>query len=86
MTEDRKLQTLKIRYRSSRGGTISADLPLGILKPGFELGLLDTLLKEHEALGNIDFERIMELADQGHNGEVMNETTEEGGDLSIVIE
>ena len=86
MTEDRKLQTLKIRYRSSRGGTISADLPLGILKPGFELGLLDTLLKEHEALGNIDFERIMELADQGHTGEVMNETTEEGGDLSIVIE
>ena len=86
MTEDRKLQTLKIRYRSSRGGTISADLPLGILKPGFELGLLDTLLKEHEVLGNIDFERIMELADQGHNGEVMNETTEEGGDLSIVIE
>ena len=86
MTEDRKLQTLKIRYRSPRGGTISADLPLGILRPGFELGLLDTLLKEHEALGNIDFERIMELADQGHTGEVMNETAEEGGDLSIVIE
>ena len=86
MDKDRKLQTLKIRYSSPDGGMINADLPLGILKPGFELGLLDTLLKEHEALGKIDFDRIMELADQGHIGEVMNEKTEEGGDLSIVIE
>ncbi|MBR4461675.1 MAG: hypothetical protein IKS51_03745 [Erysipelotrichaceae bacterium] len=86
MENDRKLQTLKIRYSSPEGGIINADLPLGILKPGFELGLLDTLLKEHEALGNIDFDRIMELVDQGYTGEVMNEKTEEGGDLSIVIE
>ena len=86
MDNDRKLQTLKIRYTSPKGGTINADLPLGILKPGLELGLLETLLKDHEGLGSIDFDRIMELADQGYNGEIMNEKSEEGGDLSIVIE
>ena len=86
MTEDRKLQTLKIRYRSPRGGTVSADLPLGILKPALELGLLETLLKDHSSLASIDFPKIMELMDQGHNGEIMKETTQEGGDLSIVIE
>ena len=86
MDNDRKLQTLKIRYVSPKGGIINADLPLGILKPGLELGLLETLLKEHEGLGSIDFERIMELAEQGHTGEIMNEKSEEGGDLSIVIE
>lgn len=86
MDEKQELRTLKIRIRSHNGGKIDADLPLGILKPGLELGLLETVLKDHDTLKGIDFQRIMELAEAGFTGEIVSETDTEGDDMQIVIE
>ena len=83
---DYELRTLKIRIRSHKGGKIDADLPVGILKPGMELGLLDKLLNEHESFASLDFARILKLVEEGYVGEVLSETTAEGDDRYIVIE
>ena len=82
---DIDLRTLKIRIASPSKGYIQADLPVGILLPGLKLGLLDILLKEHESLQKIDFQKIAELAQSGYLGEIETEEMEDG-EIMIAIE
>ena len=86
MNDEIDLRTLKIQIDSPSKGYINADLPVGILLPGLKLGLLDSLLKDHDSLQKIDFEKIAELALSGYTGPVDAGQDMEDGEIMIAIE
>ncbi|MBO7274588.1 MAG: helix-turn-helix transcriptional regulator [Clostridia bacterium] len=72
---------------NSHGNNVRINIPLPLLKVGIAAGLnMEQVAGGNEVLKNLDFDKILELAEQGVIGNLMEIDTEDGSTVQIFVE
>ncbi len=72
---------------NSHGNNVRINIPLPLLKVGIAAGLnMEQIAGGNEVLKNLDFDKILELAEQGVIGNLMEIDTEDGSTVQIFVE
>ena len=72
---------------NSHGNNVRINIPLPLLKVGIAAGLnMEQVAGGNEILKNLDFDKILELAEQGVIGNLMEIDTEDGSTVQIFVE
>lgn len=74
---------LKIRINSADGDKITVNLPMGLVKAGIMMG---PMVEGNSAMENIDFDKIIELVDQGMVGEIVTVESADGDTIRVFVE
>ena len=74
---------LKIRVNSADGDKITLNLPMGLVKAGIMMG---PMIEGNSAMENIDFDKIIELVDQGMVGEIVTVESADGDTIRVFVE
>lgn len=74
---------LKVRINSADGDKITVNLPMGLVKAGIMMG---PMVEGNSAMENIDFEKIIELVDQGMVGEIVTVESADGDTIRVFVE
>lgn len=74
---------LKIRVNSADGDKITVNLPMGLVKAGIMMG---PMVEGNSAMENIDFDKIIELVDQGMVGEIVTVESADGDTIRVFVE
>lgn len=77
---------LKITVDSRDGDKIRINLPVALLKVAVEMGMALPQFSAKESLGKLDFEKILELAERGVLGELMEVESADGDIIHILVE
>ena len=77
---------LKVSVNSSDGDIIKVNLPLSLIKAGLEIGLQMPQISGNNALKDIDFGAILQAAERGVIGKLVEVRSAEGDSVEIVIE
>jgi len=71
----------------SHGNNVRINIPLTLIKVGIDAGLnMEQIAGGNEILKNLDFDKILELAEQGVIGNLMEIDTEDGTTVQIFVE
>ena len=84
--KDIKSLTLKIKVLSSDGDKININLPFALIKAYMESGKAIPTIDGNQALNNIDFNKIVELVEQGVVGQIAEIESSDGNRILIIIE
>ena len=72
---------------NSHGNNVRINIPLPLLKVGIAAGLnMEQVAGGNEVLKNLDFDKILELAEQGVIGNLMEVEAEDGSTVQIFVE
>lgn len=74
---------LKVRINSADGDKITVNLPMGLVKAGIMMG---PMVEGNSAMENIDFDKIIELVDQGMVGEIVTVESADGDTIRVFVE
>ena len=90
-TEERKSLdelTLRVRINSVAGDKLRVNLPLSLVKACIEMGLSISSVSGvgGDALKDVDFSKIMDLAERGAIGKFVEIESAEGDRVEVVIE
>lgn len=79
---------LRVRVNSVQGDKIRANLPMPLVKACLEMGVALGSLNgtTNEKLKDIDFSKIMELAERGVIGKLVEVESAEGDIIEVVVE
>lgn len=80
---------LRIYVNSSDGDKVKVNLPMTLVKVGLELGIdlaPKYADKKLDALQNLDLEKIMEMAEQGAIGKLVEVESADGDIVEVVVE
>lgn len=77
---------LRIKVDSSDGDKVRVNLPMNIVKMGTELGLNISQLSMDGSLKDVDFNRILSMAENGLIGQLIEIESGEGDLIQIVVE
>lgn len=84
--KDIKNMMLRIVVKS-HNNNVRINIPLPLIKVGIDAGLnMEQLTGGNEVLKNLDFDKILELAEQGVIGNLMEIDTEDGSTVQIFVE
>lgn len=86
--EDRKDSNkliLKIKVLS-KSDKVIINLPVALIKVCLETGMSMPQINGNETLSKIDFNKILELVEQGVIGELLSIESEDGDKVSIIVE
>lgn len=86
--EDRKDPNkliLKIKVLS-KSDKVIINLPVALIKVCLETGMSMPQINGNETLSKIDFNKILELVEQGVIGELLSIESEDGDKVSIIVE
>lgn len=71
----------------SHNNNVRINIPLPLIKVGIDAGLnMEEIAGGNEVLKNLDFDKILELAEQGVIGNLMEIDTEDGSTVQIFVE
>ena len=77
---------LRIYVNSKDGDRVKVNLPMPLVKAGLEMGLKMPEVSGNEALKDIDFSQLIELADKGVIGKLVEVESADGDTVDIVVE
>lgn len=84
--KDIKNMMLRIVVKS-HNNNVRINIPLPLIKVGIDAGLnMEEIAGGNEVLKNLDFDKILELAEQGVIGNLMEIDTEDGSTVQIFVE
>ena len=84
--KDIKNMMLRIVVKS-HNNNVRINIPLPLIKVGIDAGLnMEEIAGGNEILKNLDFDKILELAEQGVIGNLMEIDTEDGSTVQIFVE
>ena len=84
--KDIKNMMLRIVVKS-HNNNVRINIPLPLIKVGIDAGLnMEQVTGGNEVLKNLDFDKILELAEQGVIGNLMEIDTEDGSTVQIFVE
>lgn len=79
--------TLRVRALSSEGDKVRVNLPMPLVKIGLEMGVdLSANMGGTEALKQLDLGKIMELAERGAIGKIVEMESADGDYVEVVVE
>ena len=86
-TERKSLEelTLRVYVNSADGDRVKINLPMALVKVGMELGMETSIMGNQNAMKNIDFEKILLLAQQGAVGKLVEVESSEGDIVEVVV-
>lgn len=79
--------TLRVRVLSSDGDRIRVNLPMSLVKIGLEMGMdLSSSMGGADALKQLDLSKIMDLAERGAIGKIVEVESADGDHIEVVVE
>lgn len=79
--------TLRVRVNSAEGDKIRINLPMSLVKVCLELGVeVMPQMKGGETIKSLDLNKIMELAERGMIGKLVEVESADGDTVEIVVE
>lgn len=79
--------TLRIKVDSSEGDKVRVNLPMSLVKVGLEMGMdISGSINGMEALKNVDLSKVLELAERGLIGKLVEVESADGDTVEIVVE
>ena len=79
--------TLRVYVNSADGDRVKVNLPMRLVKVCMEMGLdVSGSVGGSDALKNLDVEKIVELAEQGAIGKLVEVETGDGDTVEVVVE
>lgn len=82
--------TFRIKVNSTAGDKVRVNLPMSLVKVALEMGveIIPNMngLQGTDAIRNIDLSRIMELAERGMIGKIVEIESSDGDTVEIVVE
>lgn len=79
--------TLRIKVDSYAGDKIRVNLPMSLVKVGLEMGMdMPGSISGIDGLKNVDLSKILELAERGLIGKLVEVESAEGDTVEIVVE
>lgn len=77
---------LKIIVNSKDGDKIRVNLPMALVKVGFEIGMNQPQINGKEVLKNVDLEQILALVDKGLIGKIVEVESADGDIIEVFVE
>ena len=79
--------TLRIKVDSAQGDKVRVNLPMSLVKVGLEMGMdISGSVSGMENLKNVDLSKILELAEKGLIGKLVEVESADGDTVEIVVE
>ena len=79
--------TLRIRVNSAAGDKVKVNLPMSLVKVCLELGIsVAPQMNGMESLQNLDLGKVMDLAERGMIGKLVEVESADGDTVEIVVE
>jgi len=79
--------TLRIKVDSAQGDKVRVNLPMSLVKVGLEMGMdISGSVSGMESLKNVDLSKILELAEKGLIGKLVEVESADGDTVEIVVE
>ena len=79
--------TLRIKVDSVAGDKVRVNLPMSLVKVGLEMGVdMSGNISGAESLKNVDLNKILELAESGLIGKLVEVESAEGDTVEVVVE
>ena len=79
--------TLRIKVDSAEGDKVRVNLPMSLVKVGLEMGIdVSGSVSGMESLKNVDLSKILELAEKGLIGKLVEVESADGDTVEIVVE
>ncbi len=88
VSERKNINDMMLRILvKAHGNNVRINIPLPLVKVGLDAGLnMEQVAGGNEVLKNLDFDKILELAEQGVIGNLMEIDTEDGSTVQIFVE
>ncbi len=83
---DPKNLSLKIRILSADGDKVNVNLPLKFAKAAFKSGSFKMGGVDQDIMNQIDIDQIIQMAEEGQLGELVDITSADGDIVKIVVE
>jgi len=77
---------IRIRVDSADGDKVTVNIPMKIVKAGIQVGMSMPQINGNSALEGIDFEKIIELVEEGLVGEILTVESSDGDTVRIFVE
>ena len=79
--------TMRVRVDSAEGDKVRVNLPMSLVKVGLEMGMdMSNTVNGMEALKNMDLGKILELAERGLIGKLVEVESADGDIVEVVVE
>lgn len=79
--------TLRIKVNCSDGDKVRVNLPMPLVKVGLEMGVVSMPNAEGmDAIRNLDLNKVLELAEQGIIGKIVEVESADGDTVEVVVE
>lgn len=79
--------TLRIKVDSAEGDKVRVNLPMSLVKVGLEMGIdMSGSVSGMENLKNVDLSKVLELAEKGLIGKLVEVESADGDIVEIVVE
>lgn len=79
--------TLRVKVDSAQGDKVRVNLPMSLVKVGLEMGMdISGSINGMEALKNVDLSKVLELAERGLIGKLVEVESADGDTVEIVVE
>ena len=79
--------TLRIKVDSVAGDKVRVNLPMSLVKVGLEMGVdMSGNISGAESLKNVDLNKVLELAERGLIGKLVEVESAEGDTVEVVVE
>ena len=79
--------TLRIKVDSVAGDKVRVNLPMSLVKVGLEMGVdMSGNISGAESLKNVDLNKVLELAERGFFGKLVEVESADGDTVEVVVE
>ena len=79
--------TLRIKVDTAQGDKVRVNLPMSLVKVGLEMGMdVSGSVSGMESLKNVDLSKVLELAEKGLIGKLVEVESADGDTVEIVVE
>ena len=79
--------TLRIKVDSVAGDKVRVNLPMSLVKVGLEMGVdMSGNISGAESLKNVDLNKVLELAERGFIGKLVEVESADGDTVEVVVE
>lgn len=79
--------TLRVKVDSADGDKVRVNLPMSLVKVALEIGVdLNGTMNGTEALKNVDLSKVLELAERGAIGKLVEVESADGDTVEVVVE
>lgn len=79
--------TLRVKVDSADGDKVRVNLPMSLVKVALEIGVdLKGTMNGTEALKNVDLSKVLELAERGAIGKLVEVESADGDTVEVVVE